>query len=407
MRRVLLAVLALAAVESLALSLRSGVGSLGALLPTLRDDLHLTAAAVGVLATLPTLFFALVGLGAGRVISRYGPHRVTILLLATIATGLVARALTGSSLVFVLATGLAMAGVAVGNVVLPALAKLHFPRRIVVVGALYGVAINLGATIAAVTAVPIGDVSGGWRGGLGVWAALPLLSLALWIPWAVAGRSSGTGRPGGRRLSIADAARTRLGWAMALCFGAQASQAYVQFGWWSALIVDAGGDTAHAGALLGVISGLSIPVSLMLPLLIRGTRGSLLLPIAFASLTSAGWIGVMFAPLMLDGWLWAALLGAGSGAFSWTLVMIGVRSRTPEGAGQLSAFVQGGGYLMASAATFATGLLYAVTDSWAASLIPVLVLAALIGVAGALLGRLPPFEDGLPARASTTSAEGT
>ncbi|MEQ6900327.1 MFS transporter [Nocardioides sp. YIM 152588] len=393
-RNLALALLALAAIETLALSLRAGVGSLGALLPVLRDDLGLGPAAVGLLTALPTLCFAAIGLGAGRLILRYGAHATTLLVLGTLALGMVARALTDSPTAFILATAVAMAGAAVGNVVLPTLAKLHFPHRVVAVSALYSVAINLGATIAAAAAVPISTLAG-WRTGLGIWAALPVFSLLLWMP-VVARRRHGARAPDASTTDTPGAvvARTRLGWAMALCFGAQAAQAYVQFGWWSTIITDAGGDPAHAGALLAVIAGLSIPITLALPALMRRTHRSAALPIAFAALTVLGWLGVLLAPLTLHGWPWAILLGLGSGAFAWTLVMIGVRSPTPADAGRLSAFAQGIGYLLASAATFATGLLHAATGSWTPSLLLVLGLAVLIGAAGTAVARLPAVTRG-------------
>lgn len=386
-----------AAIVVLALSLRAGIGSLGVLLPTVRDALDFSPAGVSLLTTLPPLCFALVGLGTGRLILRFGVHRVTVALLAALAVGLVARAMTDSWLLFLLATVLAMGGAAVGNVVLPPLARQHFPRQVALISALYGAAVVGGATLASSLTVPIGDALGGWRVALGSWAVVAVLGLLLWLP-TVFGRDTPVedAGPAPRRVTLRDVARTRVGMALMLCFGAQSAQAYVQFGWWGEILTDAGADDAHAGVLLGVITGIGIPITLSLPALIRLTRGGVTLPLSFAACTVAGWVGVLVAPLAGGGWLWAVLLGLGGGAFTWTLAMIAARSRTPAGTSQLSAFAQGVGYLVASAATFASGLLFEVTGSWTVPLAGMAVLAVLIGAAGAVVARSAPVESQLP-----------
>jgi CP family cyanate transporter-like MFS transporter len=182
---------------------------------------------------------------------------------------------------------------------------------------------------------------------------------------------------------------------MLLCFAAQSAQAYVQFGWWGEILTSAGADDAHAGALLGVLAGIGIPVTLSLPALMRVTQGSIVLPVAFAAVTVVGWTGVATAPLALGGWLWAVLLGMGGGAFTWVLAMIPARSRTPDGTSQLSALTQGFGYLGASVATFGTGLLHEATGSWTPAIVIMAVLAVAIAVTGAVVVKSPPVEEQL------------
>lgn len=394
--RVAAALLLGAAIVVLALSLRTGIASLSVLLPTVRDELGFSPTGVSVLTTLPPLCFAVVGLGAGRLVLRFGVHRVTVVLLLALAVGLLARSLTGSWVVFLLATTLAMAGAAVGNVVLPPLAKQHFPHRVALVSALYGAAVVGGATLASSLTVPIGEAFGGWRVGLGSWALVAALGAVLWLPTVVRDRRPAVARDrssAGIRLS--DVARTRLGIAFMVCFGVQASQAYVQFGWWGAILTDAGAEAAHAGVLLGVITGIGIPVTLALPLLVRVTRGGIALPVAFSVCTVAGWLGVLFAPLAAGGWVWAVLLGFGGGAFTWVLAMIADRSRTPAGTSQLSALTQGVSYLVAGLTTFAAGVLHDATGSWTLPLVLTTVLAALIAPAGAAVARSSQLEDQL------------
>ncbi len=386
----------------LALSLRSAIGSLGVLLPTVREALGLSVAGVSVLTTLPPLCFALVGLGTGRLVLRYGVHRVTVGLLVAIVIGLAGRAVTDSWLVFVLLTVLIMGGAAIGNVVLPPLARHHFPTRVALISALYGAAVVGGGTLSSALTVPISDAADSWRLGLGIWAVTALVGIALWLPTAFREeRPVEDPETAPDTVTLADVARTRLGVAFVVCFGAQSSQAYVQFGWWGEILTGAGADAAHAGALLGLITGIGIPVTLSLPALIRLTRGGIALPLLFAAFTVAGWTGVIVAPLALGGWLWAVFLGLGGGAFTWVLAMIASRSRTRAGTSQLSALTQGIGYLVAAAATFGTGLAHELTGSWRPPLVGVALLAVLIGVSGAVIARSAPLEEHLAPRPAT------
>lgn len=407
----------LAALVLLALSLRSGISSLSVLLPTVRDELAFSPTGVSLLTTLPPLCFAIVGLGTGRLVLRYGVHRVTVALLAALVVGLIGRALTDTWWVFGIGTVVAMAGAAVGNVVLPPLTKLHFARHEAGVSAVYGACLVGGATLASALTVPIADATGGWRIALATWAILPALALVGWLPTlrapeprtaALDPSSAPTSTaPTAHTLTLGQIARTPLGWAFIVCFGVQSAQAYVQFGWWGLMLTDLGADAAHAGVLLGVITAVGIPVTLSLPVLIRLTRDSAALPVIFSVSTVAGWLGVLLAPLALGGVLWAALLGFGGGAFTWTLAMLARRSRSPEGASQLSALTQGVGYFIAAAATFATGLLHDATGGWRVGIVMMLGLAALIGVAGAAIARGGTVEEAVAAHLDQREGEST
>jgi CP family cyanate transporter-like MFS transporter len=65
--------------------------------------------------------------------------------------------------------------------------KREFARPGAVMG-LYSASLNLGAAAAAAVTVPLADALGiGWRAALGMWLALALAALALWLPVAGTG----------------------------------------------------------------------------------------------------------------------------------------------------------------------------------------------------------------------------
>jgi CP family cyanate transporter-like MFS transporter len=293
---------------------------------------------------------------------------------------------------FLLCTTVALAGAAMGNIILPPLVKVHFPDRIALVSALYGAALMTGATLGSVSTVPLSDALGGWREGLGLWAALSLVTLLPWL--AFLRHDVRTDPTGSDRLAMREVVRSPVAWAMALLFGAQAAVAYAQFGWFPEMLTDAGLSDARAGAMLGVLSGVGIPLALGLPWLMRVLGDRPVLPIAFAAVTAGGWLGVLLAPTTAT-WLWAVLLGIGGGAFTWTLTMIGKRTRTTAGTTTLSVFTQGPGYLMGGIGPLGVGVLHEATGSWTSSLVALMGLAVVIAVAGWFVARPVMLEDTL------------
>jgi CP family cyanate transporter-like MFS transporter len=379
----------------LALNLRAAVGSLGVVLSPVRHDLGMSLAAAGVLTALPVVCFAVFGIGSHSVVKRLGLHRTSALVLVTIIAGLALRSVAGNAAVFMVCTTLALAGTAVGNIILPPLVKVHFPDRIALMSALYGAALMTGATLGSVATVPLSDALGDWRQGLGIWAILALIALLPWL--TLLGHDVKTDPLSSDRLAMRDVARSRLAWAMVLCFAVQSAGAYAQFGWFPEILSDAGLSDVRAGAMLGVLTALGIPVTLALPWLMRVAGDRPVLPWCFAAVTVGGWLGVLVAPATLT-WLWAVLLGLGSGAFTWSLTMIGKRARTAAGTTALSVSTQGVGYLLAGVGPLGTGIVHDLTGSWTGPLVMLMVLAGLVGVFGTIVARPVMLEDTLGPR---------
>lgn len=386
-----------AAIVLLALNLRVAVGSVGVVVDPLRDDLGMSATVAGVLTTLPVLCFAVFGATTSRVVRVLGLDRTAATLLVVLALGLATRATVGSTVPFLVLSVVTLAACAVGNVILPALAKEHFPDRLALVGALYGAALMAGGAVSSVVTVPVSDALGDWRAGVAVWAVLAVAALLPWLPMALrSGRTAGLDRPSG--IPLSQVARSRLAWVCTLCFAVQAAQAYAQFGWFPTILADAGLASGTAGAMQGLLAAVGIPMTLLLPPLVARLGGTGVLPWSFAALTVAGWGGVLAAPTAAP-WLWAVLLGLGGCTFTWVLIMFGRRTRTTEGTAALSAFGQSVGYLLAGLGPFGTGLLHDLTGSWTVPVVVLMAAAVLIGFLGTLVDRGGTVEDDLASAA--------
>ncbi|MBW8483115.1 MFS transporter [Actinomadura parmotrematis] len=376
-------VLAAAALVLAALNLRPAVTSLGPVLEEVRADLGMSGAVAGLLASLPALCFALVGFTAPRLARRLGPDRVVAGGLVVVAAGLALRPLAGNAAAFVALSAVALGGIALTNVLLPVVVKQRFPDRVGPMTGLYSMALNIGASSAAGLTVPLSDaLGGGWRGGLGAWAALAAAAI---VPWAPLARRPVAAPPAADRPPVR-ITRSPTAWALALYFGLQASAAYVIIGWLPQIYRDAGLPAEAAGLLFAVTSLLGIPFAYALSAIAGRLRGQGSLAAGTALFGLAGYAGLWAAPATAP-WLWAVLLGVANCSFPLVLTMIGMRGRDGATVIRLSAFAQSTGYLLSIPGPFLVGVLYDRTGGWGAPLALMSGLMAVQLVAGLFAGR--------------------
>jgi CP family cyanate transporter-like MFS transporter len=377
------------------LTMRTSVTSVGAVLDDLRAGLHVGSGLAGLITTLPVICFALIGTAAPRIAHHVGEHLLLIASLLLMTVGLVLRALAGTVWLFLLLSVLALSGSAISNVLMPSLVKRHFPSRVGAMTAAYTTAMAIGLTAAAGLSVPIGHLtsSDGWRLGLGSWALLSAVAVLPWLPSLRGDRPEQGARRG---LPAVRLVHSRTAWALALFFGAQSFQAYIAFGWFATFLRDHGASAGHAGLLIAFFSALSIPVSIVVPLL--AVRGQRPLVVALTGCYFSAYVGMLVAPIG-GAWVWMLLAGTGSGMFPLALTMIGLRSRAAETTGALSAFTQGVGYLFAATGPLLVGVLLGGTDNWSAPFAMLFAVLAVAAGAGWIAAREHYVDDELvPAR---------
>lgn len=358
----------LLAVLLVAVNLRVPITSVGALIDLIRDA-GLSAGASAFLTTLPVLCFAVVGaLGMG-VARRLGAHRGLAVALVLLIVGLVVRVLDGP-VVLLTGTFVACGGIALANVLLPAVVKEHFPSRVGLVTGAYSAVLSLGAAGGAAVSVPLAEATGGWRGGLLAWSVLAVVALVVWVPFC---RNRGRVRGGSARRSLL---REPVAWAVTVVFAIQSVCAYVVMSWLPSIYVDAGFSHATAGLLLAVSILVGVPVFLVVPSMAARSRSQGTLIAVLSLLLAAGFLGLWLAPVA-GAWAWAVLLGVGGGVFPVTLTLFALRTDSPEDTAALSAMAQSFGYGLAAAGPFLVGLLREVTGGWGLPL-ALLVVACLV-----------------------------
>lgn len=378
------------AVALISVNLRPGATSVGPLLEEVRSGLGLGSTLAGVLTSLPGFAFAAAGGIAVALARRVGLSKGITLGVAAVVVVLIGRVLIDSALVFLVLTALALAGMGLGNVLVPAWIKAHSRDGGVRLMTIYGMGLTIGGALGPLLAAPLAAAAPGqWRGALGVWGLVALLALVPWVVISVKDRvhrRTSTAAPVSGRLRHSPTAV-----ALTALFGIQSMNAYIQFGWLPQIYRDAGLSPTAAGALISVVTGLGIVGGLIMPTVISRSRDLSPWMVAFGLFAAAGYLGLLVAPAALP-WLWAMLLGLSGFAFPTAIALITARSRDPHITAQLSGFVQPIGYLLAGMGPFAVGALHAATGGWTLVLILLMTSGLGITLAGLRVAR-PVFVD--------------
>lgn len=383
-----------AAVLLAALNLRTAVTSVGPLLDELRHGLGLSSAIAGVLTTLPVLCFAALGSLTPRIAHRIGEQQALTGALVMMTIGLFLRAAVSSAWLFLLLSLAALAGGAIGNVLLPVLVKRHFPDHLPSMTAAYTTSMAIGTTVAAAVTVPLASLRGSidWRLGLGAWSVPSAAGSAAWLARLRGAERANSARTERVRLPMR---RSPTAWALAVFFGSQSLQAYVAFGWFALFFRErAGVSAAEAGLLVAALAALSIPISMVIPSLAGRMRSQRPLVAALVACYVIAYLGMLIAP-QAGAWLWVLLTGTGAGAFPLALTMIGLRTRSPETTAALSAFTQSTGYLLAGTGPVLVGVLHGATHGWAWPFVLLFGDLVVMTVSGWYVGQPRYVEDDL------------
>lgn len=385
--------LALVGIVLFAFSLRSAVASLSPVIDHVARDFPLPDTVVGLIGTAPPICFAVFGLLTPMLERRLGLERLAVIAMSAAALGLIARGLAVDAVTLLMASALVFGAVGVGNVLLPPLVKKYFPDRIGLVTTVYSTMLAASTFLPPLIAVPVADAAG-WRASLAVWAVFALAAMIPWITLLLRSRGGPAVRMEGANPAVFGRMwRLPLAWALLTGFAVSGIVAYVSFAWLPQILVDIADVTpAQAGALLSLFAAMGLPASLLVPLLVTRWNATRVLFLVSVVTGLAGVAGLLFAPTSVP-WLWIVLLGLGPLLFPLSLVLLGLRARTHEGAVALSGFVQSIGYAVTALFPFGIGLLHDATDSWTGPLIvlAVVMLAAL--PAGMVASRRHTVED--------------
>jgi MFS transporter, CP family, cyanate transporter len=365
-----------------AINLRPAAASIGPVLDRIQADTGLSSGWAGALTTLPVLCFGLLAPLAPALARRLGVHTAIAVAMMALVAGMLLRLVPGDAFLFA-GTALAGAAIATGNVLLPVIVRRDFPGRTGTAMALYTTSLIGFAALSAGTTVPLANgLGGGWRPGLGIWAAPAAVAALAWLPALVRRDVNGSAHAGNgtppppapRTPAVRPLLRQPLAWHVTLFFAVQSGGFYATLAWLPDIFRSHGASESHAGFLLSLSIVVGLLTSTTLPGLATRMRDQRWLVVVCTTVWAVGLIGILVAPMSAP-YLWAVLLGLGQNStFPLALMLIVLRGgalATTEG---LSTLSQSVGYVLAAIFPLAVGAMHGAAGSWTPPLILLLAL---------------------------------
>ena len=383
--------LLLAAIFALALNLRPAMAAVGPLLDLIEGATGMDSTAASLLTTLPVAMIGLGALSIRPLRRRLGERRGILLGALLIGGACLVRAVLSDTAGLIASAAVVGVGVALIQALAPVVIKRAFPTRFGTVMAVYTTGIMGGAAIAAATAAGLAEAVG-WAWTLALWS-LPAFVAA--VVWLIAAHDPAAEEPD--RAAVAETTHPEVpfwkqgrAWSLVLIMGLGTSAYTLVLAWLPPFYVDLGQARATAGYLLSGMTGAEVAAGVIVSMVIGrfpDRRWPILTALVLALI---GLAGLVVAPVTMAVPV-VVVMGLGIGAiFPLTLILAMDQIEDPSRSGDLLAFVQGGGYIIASLSPLAAGLLRDhmadLTGAW-----------VLMGVGVVVLGMMTlQFRPGLP-----------
>ncbi|WP_236185400.1 CynX/NimT family MFS transporter [Pseudomonas protegens] len=343
----------------LGLNLRPILSSVSPLLNEIRGATGMSFQSSAWLTSLPVICMGLVALLGVRIEARLGERRGVSLGLLLVLLACLVRLFFGQAAALLATALLGGAGVALIQALVPALIKRQFQHRVALAMGVYSASLMGGGGIAALLSPQVASHFANWQVGLGVWVLPAMAALLLWACLPL-----GAGRRNGSPAPLAGLWNNRRAWLLALYFGLVNCGYMSMVAWLPAYYLQMGWSASQSGSLLAFMTLFQVSAALLMPALAqRSSDRRPLLGISLAA-QAAGFLGLVLWPLQSPH-LWVALIGFGLGAcFALSLILTLDHRRDPREAGQLTAFVQGVGFLINAVSPWLSGWLRQVTGSF-------------------------------------------
>ena len=404
------------------LNLRPSIAPVGPVLSQIGTGLHWAEGVQGVLTAIPLLAFAAVSPLVTFLARRIGIDMSILLALLCIAAGDAIRSFGGGVGIW-LGTVVFASAIAVGNVLVPVIAKRDYAGHVAMATGVYSGCITAGSATAGLLSAPLAQMWGGWRASLAFWSVPPLVVAALWalrilhnrkVVIASAGGTIETSDTGdiddiGDRSTTANAQnphsaqrpacstqsshgvfarvlRRPMTWYVTAFMGLQSSAFYTMSNWMPSSSASIGYDASTAGVHLFIFQGGGICSGLLIPkfMNVRGNQVCAALT-ASAPMLIAG-LGMLLLPHLMP--VWAFVGGCAQGAsLVVALALIALRGRDSAETVVLSGVAQSFGYLIASLGPLMFGVLVQATGGHHVPLMVFTFVAFLQCVVAVVVGR--------------------
>ena len=369
--------------------LRMPITAIPALLGTIQRSLQLPASLLGSLTTIPLLCFALLSPFAPQLARRWGNELTIFIALVFLMFGDFLRGFSATWLL--VGTLLLGVGIAVMNVLVPAVIADHFPQQLGSVTSLYTFSMTLFSAVGAGASAPLAKQFG-WQPVLQILALIAGVIVLLWLPNL---RLNHRLVPANNQPKVRSVWRVRGAWLMTVMMGIQSLLFYTVLTWLPKIMTSRGVPATTSGLMLGLFQLAALPAAYFIPTLAAKAKQRSDLIWAICGMFVLGLAGLLVPSHSL--WylgVLCVLLGlASTGAFGLCMTLFSLKTTTAAETAAISGMAQSAGYLLAAVGPVSFGLVYGALHSWTLLLLILLVLDVMMLIVGLAVERQQTIFD--------------
>ena len=345
------------AIVLLGMNLRPIMAAIGPLLEMMQGRIGISDVEGGMLTTIPVFAMGSIALFGGFIQARFGVREAIIVACLLVAAGNGLRLIWNSPFALLLTAAIGGIGIAVVQALMPTFIKQN---RTVDPGrgmALFTTGIMGGAAVASATAAPLANLKS-WEFSLAVWIFPALLAGVVWILTT----AKLSVDPGKRAYTLP--LKSPRSWYLMLFFGIGTAAYTLVLAWLPPFYVDHGWAASSSGFLLGGLTICQVMSGLILSAVISRFPDRRRVLAAILILTCVGLLMLVAAPNLLAIPAIVTIGIAIGSLFPLSLIVSLDHLDDPSAAGSLMGFVQGGGYIIASAMPFLAGKIHSAFESF-------------------------------------------
>lgn len=366
-------------------NLRAPITAVGSIVEMIRTEYHLSNAVAGFITTLPLLAFAVVSPFVAKLSNKIGHAKTMMAGLVFILIGEFVRSYTGVAGLF-LGTAVIGVGIAIGNVIIPAIIKLYFSNNVGMITSIYTSGMCIFAAVGAGISVPMAKgMNLGWKNALASWFILTIITILIWLPQVRTKQKVVSNKP--KVQSKTSIWKSPLAWWVTLFMGTQSLLFYSLVAWLPTIVISKGMTDGFAGNMALLFQLMAIPATLLIPSLCDKFINQRKLVGVTCLIYASGMLCFLLGQNAVIITIAVILMAFGmGGSISLSIAFISLRSPNSSKASELSGMSQSAGYLLAAVGPFVTGFIFDLLSSWTIPLIIFIVLIGFLAICGMTAG---------------------
>ncbi|WP_404799797.1 MFS transporter [Agrilactobacillus yilanensis] len=369
------------------LNMRTGLTIVPPVLSNIQHSLNLPGWFLGSLTTIPLLCFTAVSPFVDRLRQKFGLIRILSIALLVLAAGFFIRVYSFELLL--LGTLLVGAGIAVLNVLAPAIVSTFFPNKIGVMTSVYSLSMTIFSAVSAGISAPVASQIG-WQTMFQVLVFFPILTgLVALATKRYQAAAPKTAQATTTEVPNANVWKQKTSWFMTGYMGIQSLLFYTILTWLPQILVDHGLSQNTSSLLLGVMQLAAVPMSYLIPIIAghRQRQAPLMLMTGLLFLIGLGSLLIPGTSIGLGIFSCIFLGFATNSGFNMSMILFSLKSRNLSETVAVSGMAQSMGYLIAAVGPIAASMLYSQWHSWGFIIGLLMVMALLMLSFGLLLDR--------------------